>query len=240
MPKICMSILLTLVFLVSSAFSQQAMQDMRNLKNGAAVRGLIIEPMPNVSVEVQAQGGNAFVYKVKDSLKIAKELLIGVQGASEREEKSPVLAFIMSCRVPGSGQYYNGDIAKGVIQEVFVAGGITLALAAAMSSSGGFYFENYSDDNEATTWIGVGLGVAGASYLWSIIDAPISAIRINKERESAYEHLLEFSADTKVIGFDPATDGKTIGAKFSMHFQCNTFRLSPFIVKSVQKKQRFF
>ncbi|MCI0693192.1 hypothetical protein L0337_14455 [candidate division KSB1 bacterium] len=44
------------------------------------------------------------------------------KGASERDEKSPVLAFVMSCLVPGAGQYYNGDIAKGVIQEVLVVG----------------------------------------------------------------------------------------------------------------------
>jgi TM2 domain-containing membrane protein YozV len=148
--------------------------------------------MPNVSVEVQARDSN--------------------------EEKSPVLAFVMSCLVPGAGQYYNGDIAKGVIQEVLVVGGITLALAAATSSSSGFYFENYSEDDEATTLIWAGLGVAGASYLWSIIDAPISAIRINKARGQYYGHLLEFNSDKQVVGFDLATNGKTIGAKFSMHF----------------------
>jgi hypothetical protein len=174
--------------------------------------------MPDGSVEGQARDDKAFVYRIEDSLKIVKELLIGMDGTSEREEKSPFLAFLMSCLVPGAGQHYNGDVAKGVIQEVLFAGGITVALAAAASASGGFYFEDYSDNGEAETWFWAGLGVAGASYLWSIIDAPISAIRINRERERAYGHLLEFSSDTEVIGIDLTTNGKTIGAKLSMHF----------------------
>jgi hypothetical protein len=211
-----MNILSALVLLAPSAFSQQAMQDVGYLKNGAAVRGLTIEQMPDIAVEVQTRNSNIFVYKIDEVLKITKE--ISVESAWTEDEKSPVLAFLMSCLVPGSGQYYNGEIAKGVVQQVLVAGGITVALAAAASASGGLYFESYSDNDEAETWFWAGLGVAGASYLWSIIDAPISAIRINRERERAYGHLLEFSSDTEVIGIDLTTNGKTIGAKFSMHF----------------------
>jgi len=211
MSKVYISILLALCLSRAQvAFSQQAMQDVGYLKNGAAVRGLTIEQMPNVSVEVQAGDGNVFVYKMDDVLNITKEF--PVAGAWTGDKKSPVLAFVLSCLVPGAGQYYNGDITKGAIQQVLYAGGLTLGLYAA---AGGAYG---SDDNEAATWVWVGLGVAGASYLWSIIDAPISAIRINRERELSYGHLLEFNSAKQVIGFDLATNGKTIGAKLSMHF----------------------
>jgi hypothetical protein len=221
MLKIYIGILLALVFLAPSAFSQQAMQNVADLKNGSVVRGLTIEQMPNVSVKIQTRDGNALVYKMEDVLKITKELPVGVQGASVKGEKSPVLAFVLSSLVPSAGQYYNGDIAKGVIQVVLFAGGITLALGPGLKK------EEYSNsdclcigfpDFETTEWFWVGLGTAGASYIWSIIDAPISAIRINKARGRYYGHLLEFNSDKQVIGFDLATNGKTIGAKLSMHF----------------------
>jgi hypothetical protein len=83
---------------------------------------------------------------------------------------------------------------------------------------GGIALFSHYQLEENAVWYSVGLGVAGASYLWSIIDAPLSASRINRERERAYGHLLEFSSDKQVIGFDLATNGKTIGAKLSMHF----------------------
>ncbi len=212
MLKIYISILLTLIFLAPSAFSQQAKQNVGDLKNGAVVRGLAIEQMLNVSVKIQTRDENAFVYKMEDGLKITKELLVWDQDASLRGKKSPALAFVLSLLVPGAGQYYNGDVTKGTIQQVLFAGGLTLSLYAAAGAAYG------SDDNEAATWVWVGLGVASTSYIWSIIDAPISAIRINKARCRFYGHLLEFNSDKQAIGFDLATNGKTIGAKLSMHF----------------------
>lgn len=79
---------------------------------------------------------------------------------------APGLAFTMSLLLPGLGQYYNGDTKKGIIQDILFFGGIFLAAKS-------------SDDNSTQELIGGSL--AFGSYLWSIIDAPISASKKNQQ-----------------------------------------------------------
>jgi hypothetical protein len=49
------------------------MQDVIYLKNGSIVRGTIIETVPNVSIKLQTNDGNVFVYKMEEIDKMAKE-----------------------------------------------------------------------------------------------------------------------------------------------------------------------
>ncbi|RMD98587.1 MAG: hypothetical protein D6814_07255, partial [Calditrichaeota bacterium] len=79
-------------------------------------------------------------------------------------EKSPVVACIRSL-VPGGGQFYNGDRMKGLIQQIVFLSGIVVA----MTSS-----------EEKSTQELIGIGMISGSWLWSIIDAPLSAMKKNK------------------------------------------------------------
>jgi len=226
MFKLYIGILSVIFILISPTFAQQGLQDVVYLKNGSIIRGIIIEQVPNVSVKIQTKDGNVLIYKVEEIAKMTKERPIGYQNLSMRGEKSPAAAFLLSFLIPGVGQYYNGDIAKGIIQEALVGGGIALALAAGThryseldyyySRQFGYNYYNYYE--ETTAWFYVGLGVASAASLWSMIDAPLSANRINRERERAYGHLLEFNSDKQVLGFDLSSNSKMIGAKLSLHF----------------------
>ena len=89
-------------------------------------------------------------------------------------QKSPVLACMLSVFLPGLGQIYNGEIIKGFL----FAGGVVIGSALLVASGGDFEHESTTSGSLFYT----GIIIAGASYIWSIIDAPVSASRINKER----------------------------------------------------------
>lgn len=82
--------------------------------------------------------------------------------------KSPWLAFFLSFFLPTTGQLYNGDYTKALIQGGLILSGIGLIAGTACVECG------------ETTGLQVGLLVSGAllaftGYGWSIIDAPTSA-----------------------------------------------------------------
>ncbi len=88
--------------------------------------------------------------------------------------KSPWLAFFLSLFLPTSGQIYNGEYTKALIQAGLMLGGGGLVTTMACVECG--------DYGTAQT----GLLIAGAAmlfsgYIWSIIDAPMSANNINVE-----------------------------------------------------------
>ncbi len=138
-------------------------------------------------------------------------------------EKSPTLAFALSFLCPGGGQYYNGDIWKGIIQTGVAAGGIALALTAGYEEEfvkDPYYYASYGYWREyQTDLFYVGLGIAGAAWLWSVIDAPISAGSINDEyARTRYGHTLEMTGSGYVVGVDPHATRRGVGAKIVVHF----------------------
>jgi len=195
----------------STSFGQQAVQDVVYLKDGSIVRGVIIEQVPNVSLKLKTRDGSIFVYNMDSILKITKEpYLVGLHEENMRGHKSPGVAFVLSFVFPGLGQYYNGDVAKGVIQEVVYIGGWTMFFI--MGEEEICYGGNYWDGqyyqgveycvNETTDWYYIGLGVAIGAHIWSMIDAPISASNINEKNEQNYGHLLEFKHRDNTVGLD--------------------------------------
>jgi ribosomal protein L40E len=101
-------------------------------------------------------------------------------GASKKE---PVLSWALSFfLLPGLGQFYNGDGGKGAAQLIIYTGA-TVLWAANMprtesTYAGGYYIETTSGNQGLFT---AGLCVAGATWLWSWIDAPMSSSRKNRE-----------------------------------------------------------
>jgi TM2 domain-containing membrane protein YozV len=89
-------------------------------------------------------------------------------------EKSPAAACILSIVVPGLGQHYNGQHLKGAVQEVLFVAGATMVLVSVASGLSDWSGEGWEPAVGTT-----GLIITGGSYLWSVIDAPISASRIN-------------------------------------------------------------
>lgn len=115
------------------------------------------------------------------TLLLAFALLFASGAAAQPSEKDPGSAQLYSVVVPGGGQIYSGETLKGGVILVGVGVGLGAAAAAvpklSQDSQARSHYERYG------TQLGVGLGVAGALWLYGILDAPHAARRAN-ERNS--------------------------------------------------------
>lgn len=147
---------------------------------------------------------------VETASKITKAPSQNYVKTETREGKSPTVAFLLSFILTGAGQYYNGDVKKGVIQELLVIGGYVLA------------FEVGTEDGEwpmgLNPWFYIGLGIAAGSHIWSVIDAPLSADKINKRRHQYYGHLFELQNNSRTLGFDLGPNKGGFCFHLSYHF----------------------
>lgn len=111
----------------------------------------------------------------------------------EQSNKSAWLAFGLSVLYPGLGQLYNGEYGKAFL----MAGLGTLGLAAFYLGIASTDFDGRSDNDAAGTIALTGLIVGGGIYIWSLIDAPVSANNINRSAEG--------NADSKFHLYDSFT-----------------------------------
>lgn len=163
------------------------MEDVVYLKNGSIIRGMILEQVPGESLKIQTRDGSVFVFQMDEVARIVKEEAFVQEAEPEPEElkkpigskKEPALAFGLSFFFPGAGQFYNGEAGKGAIMlGVSMAGVMVLMIAAAEDDD---FWGNSSDDT-APAMVMMPLAMIMGSWIWSMIDAPISATRINRER----------------------------------------------------------
>ena len=173
-----------LMTLFGSVSAQQFMEDVVYLKNGSIIRGQIIEQVPGVSLKVKTKDGNVFAIKMEDVEKIER-VPVNVEGTGKVKEKSPVVAFVLSFIFPGLGQYYNGEWKKGVIQDVLYIGGYVVAFTAGIDYETDEWGYTYTTVNGLYA---LGLLTSAGVALWSVIDAPISANKINKRLAAEREY----------------------------------------------------
>jgi hypothetical protein len=160
----------------------QQMQDVVYLKDGSIIHGVIVEQRPGESILIRTKDGNQFRYQLSQIERMVKENVPG--GASSgstvgMKEKSAGLAWFLSFLVTGAGQAYNGQWGKGVA--FFGAGvvGYGLMVSAVEECVYDFYSDYSCNDSggKATA----GLVLFGGAWIWSQIDAPLSANKINKK-----------------------------------------------------------
>jgi hypothetical protein len=167
MKKIETFLVLSIFFIVCANVSAQTYGNYRDavyLKNGSVIKGIIIENIPNVSIKLQMADGSIFIYKYEEIEKFTKEEVPVVVNTAK--DKNPGLAFMFSFLLPGGGQYYNGETTKGVVMTTACIGSIILMSAGAGNN-------NLSESS-------MGCFVYISDYLWSMIDAPVTASRINR------------------------------------------------------------
>lgn len=179
------------------------------------------EAVENVTSEVKEEA--EAIVKIED-----KEPTYHQQG-----KRHPMLALGLSWIVPGGGQYYNGDIAKGIVMSGLWVAGTTTVFSTLIASRNTYvdyetscYIDQYGnqtcDDYYYDRFtraqkiaMGVGGGMALSSFLWSVIDAPIvAAIRnrkINLKSENA-------SASRQLIWDISPVSTSGPGATFSLKF----------------------
>ncbi|MDR0872863.1 MAG: hypothetical protein LBN27_05265 [Prevotellaceae bacterium] len=67
-------VLISMLFIFVSAFSQNIYQDVVYLKNGSIIRGMIIEQIPSQSLKIETADSNLFVFQMNEIEKITKEI----------------------------------------------------------------------------------------------------------------------------------------------------------------------
>ena len=180
----------------SPALAQQNLEDVVYLKDGSVIRGVIIEQMPGASLKIQTRHGSVFVYEIDKVERITKESPARFRQEQTNLQKDPLLAFIRSLILPGSGQVYNEQHSKGV---VFLLGAFV-----------GFGISTRDFDDET----GLGMLVWLVSALGSAVDALISANRINQSQSA----LFEYDAGRVAVGAGPFVQRGRIGGALRLRF----------------------
>ena len=232
-------------FVATAPLFAQSLEDVVYLKDGTIVRGTIIEQIPGESLKIQTQGGSTFLYaleeiakivkepvlepevkaapdpKPEDTTDVAKESMLEMKGQVRVKKKEPWLAFALSLVMPGTGQFYNEHYTKGVVQLSAVAAGAGLVYVGVQDDYrawDGPWIDPDQDNNTRTLPGGI---LWACAHLWSVIDAPLSAIRINEQSQQsdpAYGHLLEFDGGRATLGVDPVVWPDVSGARLTLHF----------------------
>lgn len=127
---------------------------------------------------------------------------VTASASSVASAKNPWVAFTLSFAFTGAGQFYNGEPKKAIAMLAGFIGGLA------------FTVSSQTDDEDLNARMGLGiLAMAGCS-LWSTIDAPLSAERINKERG-----LVKRWADGKLLfSAAPVMNRRQMGARLTLTY----------------------
>lgn len=151
------------------------------------------------AVTTPAQGQRPGAFLLADS-QPAEESVPLVPQSTDVEEKNPWAAFLYSMLIPGGGQFYNDQGKKGLLMLSGAAAGIGLVVYGISDrqeessesitrtdtpTTTSTTISRHYEETGNETAINIGLLVYLASSTWSIIDAPISSNRINREARQA-------------------------------------------------------
>jgi hypothetical protein len=130
---------------------------------------------------------------------------------------------LFSFILPGGGQYYNGEYGKGAIMTGAAVAGVVLILAAGYEEefvANDYYYASYGYwETKATPWLSVGIGLCAAASIWSMIDAPLSAKKINERIGlSDNMHMFKYGSEKYLIGCDLIPTSTGIRFSTTIHF----------------------
>ena len=194
------------------------------LKDGRIIRGIILEKTDE-TLSVRTGSDRVISLSIDQVARLEKEQL---SRRIDNKRKSPYVAMGLSALLPGSGQFYNGQYGKGGIQLVIYGIGWGLVLTGRetvteteerydLLPDGTQHYSLSSSTEYGFTDTGyIGLGLLAGTWLWSLIDAPISAKNINKKDE--YGHLLKLGDDRVTLGIDPVIQHNGLGTLLTVHF----------------------
>jgi len=222
MPKVILSFIAVLVSLTPTVLAQQTMQDRADLRQGGKEQPVMTEQVVYASVKDQTGNGGVLAYRMQHKSRAAEESEKGEgSAASMQTRKSPGIAFLLSFLIPGLGQHYNGQRVKGAVQEGIFTTGAILAVTLGKKDEKTYnpYRGEYTNEKVDTEWLFIGAGIATFSSLWSMIDAPLSASKINQELKAQSQgHLLLFKGDWYALGLDIDMVARGAGAKLTLNF----------------------
>ncbi len=202
-------------FLATTQGLAKEMEDVVYLKNGGIVRGTVIEQVAGKSLKIVRFDGKEFRYKMKEIDKISKETVMRMRAIGKK--KNPMVALGLSFPMIGAGQFYNGQYVKGTIQ----LGAAVVGLGFTLSASGDN--EDRPDGNldvDEDDWMSVpGYLLLFGGAIWSLIDAPMSANKINQQNQvESFGHLFQLDGDRATLGLDPVASRSGLGTLLTLRF----------------------
>lgn len=202
------------IVVTTHAFAVQT-EDVVYLDNGGIVRGTILEHVPDRYLKIKRQDGKEFNYRMQEIVNISKQPVLGAP--TLRQKRSPLVALGLSFPIVGSGQFYNGHYVKGAAQLTAATVGLGLILSANGDNSDIPDGNLDADNDDWKNVPGYVLLLGGA--IWSLIDAPMSAGRINQEIErESYGHAIELDRNRSALSIDSLASRKRLGAMLTLRF----------------------
>jgi hypothetical protein len=127
-------------------------------------------------------------------------------GQSAPAGKSPSKAMTIALFIPGGGHLYAGEPVRGATMLVLSTGAAAAALVMSNTINADFTCEirDCLDESQDPNYalLGAGLGVAGAIWLYSFLDAPRAARRAN-QRAMVRTGLLEAIGAPRWVAVEP-------------------------------------
>jgi hypothetical protein len=145
--------LLTFILFICGSYLLQAQtgyEDVVYLKNGSIIHGIIIEQIPNISIQIKTADDNLFIYKMAEIEKITKEPVINKGKPSVTGNNEPI-------RKEGNSFYRGSNkLSKEAVSQILLQSNIDNAHE---------YWESGQDKMRAGRtifWVGFPLTLIGA------------------------------------------------------------------------------
>ncbi|MCB2229676.1 hypothetical protein KQH82_03100 [bacterium] len=215
-----------------------------HLRDGRTVTGTILGDMSGESIKLKTDDGSILVFQMAEVIKISAaeespavpigsstppsridqtQPVVNQQSATPQlTRKEPSSALLYSVLLSGGGQFYNGDVTKGLVQ----LGGTILGLVLFVSYfpetgwvADDYYWASYGYETESgDEFLSYGgLALALGMKIWSIIDAPSGARKYNERHGLVSvpvgdDHLYVNIENVKVAGHNSV--GMKVGLSF--------------------------
>lgn len=191
--------------------AQSDLQDVVYLTDGSIIRGTIIEHIPSELLRIQTSDGSVLVYSIDRVIKITRE---PVMLTRDIKRKEPGLACLLSILVAGGGQVYNEEYGKAALYfGVAVLNGVLFLSKIEEDWRGRAHIPEHKRSMAILNLVGW-----AAVYIAQIVDAPISANRINKKlvKPDTKDHP-DFERRGR-LGINPLHYGKGFGVTATLRF----------------------
>jgi hypothetical protein len=128
--------------------------------------------------------------------------------------KSPWLAFGLSLLYPGLGQFYNGEYDKSLLMGGIATLGLGLVTLAAISTN----YDSESNPENINVALYSGVIIFGGTYIWSLIDAPLSASNINERNRKLGITIFSSEDETFALRIRSGNKLNNYSLDFSVNF----------------------
>lgn len=190
MKKMLMT-LICLIFLCGLSFGQKDL-DVIHFKNGAIVKGRIIENVINNYVKIELLDGSVVAYSYSDIDKITKEITTPQRKVSsgtnqqkqmlyETQKKNPGTAVVFSCLLSSAGHAYAGNWGRGLLFTAARIGCVVLATTAGIEEKEYSDYGYYYTETELTSAYYIGMSGALIFAIWEMFDAHNEVGRYNRK-----------------------------------------------------------